>query len=108
MKTIKITTREIFDNAVASCMDIAWDCKHWLGQRELMDIVVSKDIDRLRKAFKNGYTPMMMGKLFKQIDNVTHPVKAGDPLTRQTQFEIRIYDEDNTLLGVIIDSEIKF
>jgi hypothetical protein len=102
MKTFSITTRQIFENAVDSCMDIAWENRNWNGQRELLDAVVSAEIDQLREMFKCGYTPMMVGgALFTAIES------ADDG----EEIEIRIYKEENekrVLIGVIIESEIKY
>ena len=103
MKTYKITTRELFENAVASAQDVAWQDHTWDGVMNLLDMLVTAKIDSIRQSFMAGYTAMMMGKLFEGIEN-----------RPDEEIEIRVFGEDDVtkeytkLIGVIIDSEINY
>jgi len=106
MKTLKLTTRELFDSAAASALDMAWDDRTFDGCKHLLDLVVSGDINDIRKAFKVGYTMMLTGGIQKNGGNVFCQIE--DAVLNNEEVEIRIYDESQTLLGVIIHNEISY
>jgi len=112
IKTIKITTKEITDSVIACYSDMLrmavlegddirlkdlWD--EYRGALQLLSC--EDNMPGIRKLFKGGYSMIMLGKYFYLVSS---DAVAGN---RSTEFEIRVY-KDDTLIGVIIDSEIVY
>lgn len=112
MKTIKLTTREIYNNFMASVEDIIWEEGSVSSHIDEINKIASPNIDDIRLMFKNGYTTMMVGNKMKEIESWSDV--AGKIVKETDEIEIRVYGwnaETNrytTLLGVIIDSEINY
>lgn len=105
--THEVSIQEMVNRIVASFTDLITDAT--LGKRtdELEDGLVEYsymlkvmsigDINAIRELFKAGNTMMMLpSNIFEYIDDPSTPLH-----------EIRIFDNE-LLLGVIIDSEIKY
>ena len=107
MITIKTTTDEIFRNFMEITTDIMSEGDNDpLGFDENVTLIrrigkplILKDMNAIRKNFIDGYVPVMVPHVPGILENNTGIDKS--------EVEIRIYDGDK-LLGVIIDSEIKF
>jgi len=109
IKTIKITTKEITDSVIACYSDMLRMtvlegevlrlndiCNDY---RDALQLLGCEDnMPGIRKLFKDGASMMMLGKYFDIVSSEDHDA---------TEFEIRVY-KDDTLIGVIIDSEIVY
>jgi hypothetical protein len=103
LPVFQISLKEMYDNWMASCVDVVWDSKD-NGPNEQLDIMVevAKDImagnlDKILAHFQDGYTPMLIGEFIQEMENLEN-----------TPFELRIYNGltngEYTDLFAIIDS----
>ena len=96
MKTIKVTTKQMFDMFMDCAKDVMWDNREPMNDLKThIQSLLTDDIDGIRKLFKDGYTPFLV-----KMDLVDR----GDG----EETEIRVYNRDNKLIGVVIDSEIVY
>ena len=104
MKTLNITTKEMYDFYLDSIKDIMWD-NYIEGIESKSDMLVVLDsigmerIDNIRDLFKSGYTMLLVGLNSVMIDEVK---------SNKEEVEIRVFNRENKLIGVIIDSEIVY
>ena len=104
MKTLNITTKEMYDFYLDSIKDIMWD-NYIEGIESKSDMLVVLDsigmerIDNIRDLFKSGYTMLLVGLNSAMIDEVK---------SNKEEVEIRVFNRENKLIGVIIDSEIVY
>ena len=114
IKTIKITTEEITGSVIAcysamlrmtvlegEVLRLKGICDDYRDALQLLGC--ENNMPGIRKLFKDGNSMMMLGKYFDIVSG-EDPAVAG---YRSTEFEIRVY-KDDTLIGVVIDSEINY
>lgn len=104
MKTLNITTKEMYDFYLDEIKHIMWD-NYTEGIESKSDMLVVLDsigmerIDNIRDLFKGGYTMLLVGLNFTMIDEAK---------SNKEEVEIRVFNRENKLIGVIIDSEIVY
>jgi len=79
--------------------DVLWDTrndKDWAKPKaKYIDVLVSRDMEKIRQMFKDGYTAFIV------------PQSYMAEIRGKKDVEIRVYDGEK-LLGVIINSEINY
>jgi hypothetical protein len=109
IKIIKITTKEITDSVIACYSDMLRMavlegevlrlndiCNDYRDALQLLGC--TDNMPGIRKLFKDGNSMIMLGKYFDLVSNANPD---------ENEFEIRVY-KDDTLIGVVIDSEINY
>lgn len=106
MKTLKISVQKLMENYLGCTGDIALDNRFASGNiKEDVNTIASRDMEGIRKLFKDGYTCIIVGGMMDLIDTEC-PVGM-----LKEEIEIRVYDGDfrsENLLGVIINKEINY
>ncbi len=80
--------------------DITWDDNKFpLDFNDNIQALLTENMEGIRKMFIMGYTPCLVPNKMASIDI---------PGSILEDIEIRIYNRDKKLIGVIIDSEIGY
>jgi hypothetical protein len=68
---VEITTQELFRNYGSSTLDVLWDHDRPDFEEILSDPLQSiyrEDADAIRRLFKDGFTMMLLGNAFSELD----------------------------------------
>jgi hypothetical protein len=102
LQVIHLTTKEMYNYYVELLTDTMWDNQQApYNFSSIIKSLAIGDITRIRKLFKDGYTLFLVGTRNMTIIDLS-------PDKREYEIELRIYNEEDTLLGVIINSEINY
>jgi len=102
---VAVTVAEMFKNYMSAITEFAWESQPMVVPemdhlRENATALIRHDMERIRKMFVDGYTVLLMGEKMNRID--------PQPQIQTREVEIRIFNDDKELIGVIVNNEISF
>ena len=101
IRSVRATTADLYANHTAAQMDVVW-CEPCFADDYLMQqfkTIASEDMEGIRKLFKDGYTCSLLGGAMEQLEKY---VDNGD------EMEVRVFNKELKLIGVVIHSEINY
>ena len=105
--SVNVTTEEMYENYFASMQDIIWsnvrdgitDYKEHIGHLHAILSLAKQDMNEIRQLFVDGYTIFLLGKKLQLLE---------DGVDEGKNAEIRVYDHNKDLIGVVIHKEIVY
>lgn len=111
MKTITLTTKELFFNFYNSTGDMLWSDRSdaFINIHQEMFVTQIKalafeNMEEIRTMFKEGYTCMLVNDMIAIDPHFTSVTDGVD----KDEVEIRVINRDGELIGVVIESEINY
>jgi len=109
MKTITLTTKELFFNFYNFTGDMLWSdgseaFTHGETFTTQLKALAFENMEEIRTMFKEGYTSMLVSDM-NAID--PHFTSVTDGVDKE-EVEIRVINREGKLLGVVIESEINY
>jgi hypothetical protein len=102
MKTINVTTKQLFDNFISNLADMVWDEPAFADgyQTNNLKVVAEENMEAIRGMFKDGMTHALLS--MADMEAIDKDYDTGE------QWEVRVFDQEHKLIGVVIDSEIVY
>jgi len=100
MITIKVTTRDLFDNYIAGLAELIWENQSMADMYDIhnMKHIAHEDMNEIRQLFIDRLT-------FILVDYPSMETIENNPTE---EIEIRVFGKEGKLIGVIINSEINY
>lgn len=97
-----VTTRQIYDSFVSKLSELIWDgttYTNWGSFTEILNGLASADVEAIREAFTaSGYA----------VSLAPEAIDVFNKADKEADIELRIYDEDNKLVTVLVNKEISW
>lgn len=110
MTSIKVHTKDLYRNYVASATEIFWDSSRDLAPEvafnlPLLVAFTKGNFDPILKEFRGGSTPLLLsGEDMAKVEAVLDG-KTNETMTDEV--EIRVYHEGK-IIGVVVDKDINY